>query len=148
MKVILKTRVPKLGHEWDIVNVKDGFAQNYLFPNLLAEPATATLIKRSDAKRADRFKAAEEVVQHAKEIAEKLSSVTLSFTKKTRGEKLYGSLTEKEIAEALAADHKITVEKEWIRIGTPIKTAGDHTVKLHITEGVDVKLQIKIAKED
>lgn len=147
MKVILKKRIPKLGEEWDTVTVKAGYAQNFLFPQKLADPATPALIKKAEKVQADRIKKVEEIVKDAKEIAEKLKGIELSFRKKAKDEKLYGSITEKEIIEALAKEHKVEVSKDMINIKEPIKTIGEHKVSLNLTEGVEVKVKIIVEEE-
>ena len=147
MKVILIKRVPKLGEEWDTVTVKDGYARNFLLPKKLANPATPALIERAEKIQAERLKKVEEIVKNAKEMAEKLKGVELSFKKKARGEKLYGSITEKEIIEALAKENKVEISKEMIKIKEPIKTLGEHKVPLALAEGVEVGIKINVEKE-
>lgn len=148
MKVILKKRVAKLGHEWDIVNVKDGFARNFLLPRDLAIPATEGQLKRAEKFKEERLKALEEVIANAKAIAEKLGSgAEIKFTKKARGEKLYGSIKEQDIADAIAKAHKIEVSKEMIQLKDQIKTLGEHKVKVELAEGVIVSVMVKVEAE-
>jgi large subunit ribosomal protein L9 len=148
MKVVLKKRVPKLGEEWDVITVKDGYAQNYLFPLKLATPATPALLKTSEKVRAERMKKLEEVIKNAKELAEKLKGVVLTFKKKTKGEKLYGSITEKDLIESLKNQEKIEVSREMIKMKEHIKTLGDHKVTLHLAEGVETGIKVVIEKEE
>ncbi len=147
MKLILVKRVPKLGQDWDVVNVKDGYARNFLLPQHLAQPVTPALLKKAEKIKADRLKKLEEVIAHAKETAEKLKDVSLSFKKKSRGDKLYGSVTEKEIIEALAGQEKVELSREMVKIGHPIKTTGDHKITLHLAEGVEVKVKVTVEEE-
>jgi large subunit ribosomal protein L9 len=144
MKVILKKRVPNLGLEWDIVSVKDGYARNFLLPRRLADIATPAMIESAQKKIAERVKKMEELVANAKETAQKIAKIELVFTKKAKGKKLYGSITEKEIQEMLAKEHKLEVSKEAIRIKEHLKEIGDHKVTIHLAEGVDVPLKITI----
>jgi len=147
MKVILKTRVPNLGLEWDIVSVKDGYARNFLLPRRLADIATPALIESAERKVAERMKKMEELVANAKETAQKIGKIQLVFKKKAKGEKLYGSITEKEIQEMLAKEHKLEVSKDAIRIKEHIKELGDHKVTIHLTDGVDASLKITVEED-
>jgi len=148
MQVVLKKRVPKLGNEHDVVNVKPGFARNFLFPNSLAIPASEHEVKIAAARKTKMIQKIEEQLSNAKEIAEKLKGITLTFKKKARGEKLYGSLKEKDIADALLDQAKIEINKDMVVIGNQIKTVGEHNVKLQLAEGVEVKVKVVIEKEE
>jgi len=147
MKVILKKRIPKLGEEWDVITVKAGYAQNFLLPQKLADPATPDLIKKAEKVQANRIKKVEEIVKDAKEIAKKLKNVELSFKKKAKNEKLYGSISEKDIIETLKKEKKVEIEKDMIKIKEPIKTIGEHKVSLVLAEGVEVKIKINVEEE-
>jgi len=147
MKVILIKKVPKLGDEWDVVTVKDGYARNYLLPKRFADPATPALVKKAEKIQAERVKRLEEIIKNAKETAEKLKDVEISFRKKARGEKLYGSITEKDIIEALEKEAKVEISKDMIKSKESIKTLGEHKVPLVLAEGVEVKIKVKVEKE-
>jgi len=147
MKVILKTRIPNLGQEWDIITVKNGYARNYLLPQKLAEPATPSLIKKAEQVLVERAKKLEEVIAKAKETAEKLANVGLTFKKKAKGKKLYGSIAEKDIIEALKKEHKVEIAKEAIKMKSHIKDLGEHKVTLHLAEGVEAKIGVKVEEE-
>lgn len=147
MQVILKKRVPKLGSECDVVKVKPGFARNFLFPQKLAIPATEAEIKRAETLKSKMVEKVEAVLENAKEIADKLKEVTLTFKKKARGEKLYGSIKEKDIADALKEQAKVEVKKDMVKMDEHLKTLGEHTVKLQLTEDVKGKVKVVIEEE-
>jgi large subunit ribosomal protein L9 len=147
MKVILKKRVPNLGHEWDVVTVKDGYARNFLLPQQLAVVATPALIKNAEKRAGERMKQMEELVASAKESAEKLADVTLNFRKKAKDGKLYGSIAEKDIVESLKKNHKMDFDKDVVQMSEHLKTIGDHKVKLHLAEGVEVEISVKVEAE-
>lgn len=148
MQVVLQNRVPKLGDKFDIVNVKPGFARNFLFPKKLAIQASAGAVKQAENWKAKMAEKVSALLQNAKEIAEKLKDMTITFKRKTKGEKLYGSIKESDIAEALAEEHKVEVTAEMVKIAEPIRTAGDHSVKIQLTEDVEVTIKVVIEKEE
>ena len=121
MQVVLKKRVPKLGNECDVVKVKLGFARNFLFPQKLAVPATEAEIKRAETMKSKMVEKVETLLENAKEIAVKLKKVTLTFKKKARGEKLYGSIKEKDIADALKEQAKVEVKKDMVKMDEHLK---------------------------
>ncbi len=147
MKVILKTRIPNLGHEWDVVTVKDGYARNYLLPKKLASIATPKLVEMAKKRMEERVKKMDELVAGARETAAKLAKVELTFTKKAKGSKLYGSIAEKDIQAALKKDYKLAIDKDAIRMKENIKELGEHKVTIHLAEGVDAVIKVSIEEE-
>ncbi len=147
MKVILKERVANLGQKWDVVVVKPGYARNYLLPQNLAEVATAAGLKKAEGQSAERMKRMEELVANAKGTAKTLSGLGLVFKRKAKEEKLYGSITEKDVADTLAEQHKIEINKSMVKMGEHIKTLGEHKVLIHLTEDVEVELAVKVEAE-
>ena len=147
MQVVLVKRVPKLGNEYDVVNVKPGYARNFLFPRKLAVPAAEHELKRAEVMKAKVVQKIEAMVENAKEISEKIKDAVLTFKKKARGEKLYGSIKEKDIADALKKQEKVEVKKEMVKIDEPLKTLGEHKVKLQLTEDIEMKIKVVIEAE-
>lgn len=147
MKVILKTRVANLGYEWDVVTVKNGYARNFLLPKKLADVATPKLIEIAQKRMEERVKKMEEVISSAKEVAKKLTKIELVFTKKAKGTKLYGSIVEKDIQAAIKKEHKLEIEKDAIRMKENIKELGEHKITIHLAEGVEVKVKVRIEEE-
>lgn len=146
MKVVLKKRVPTLGFEWDVVTVKRGYAQNFLIPQGFADMATPSLIKMAEKHVQTRAKKMEEMLANAKEVVQKMEGITLFFKKKARGEKLYGSIAEKDIADALTKDHGLEISKEMVKM-EHLKTVGEHKVVIHLTEGVEAAVTVKVEAE-
>lgn len=147
MQVVLTKRVPKLGNEHDVVNVKSGYARNFLFPQSLAIPAASHHVKRAEKLKANMVQKVEDMLANAKEIADSLKKVTLTFTKKARGEKLYGSIKEADIVEALAKQAKVEISKDMVKLDEQLKTLGEHRVKLHLSEEVDAEVKVLIEAE-
>lgn len=147
MKVILTKRVANLGNQWDVVSVKDGYARNFLIPQGMANVATPSLIKKAESHLADRAKRLEELLANAQENAKKLESVTLSFTEKTQGDKLYGSITEKDIAASLLEQEKIEINKDMVVMKEHLKTIGEHKVSIRLTEDISAEITVNISAE-
>ena len=147
MQVILKKRVPKLGNEHDVIKVKTGYARNFLLPQKLAVLATAEEIKRAEGMKAKMVQKVETMLENVKEVAAKLKDAVLTFKKKSRGEKLYGSIKEKDIEDALKDQVKVEIKKEMVKMDEHLKTLGEHTVKLQLSEDVEVKVKVVIEAE-
>lgn len=147
MQVVLTKRIPKLGNEYDVVNVKPGFARNFLFLKGMAIPATKNELLRAEKMKAKRVEKVEAVLENTKEIADKLKGLTLTFKKKARGEKLYGSIKEADVVDALAKQAKVEIKKDMVVMDEHLKALGEHTVKLHLTEDIDAKIKIVIEAE-
>ena len=147
-KVILTASVENLGAEGDQVNVAEGYARNFLMPRGLAMPATAGNVKRVEGLRKKRDAQQAEQLKAAQEMAAKL--VKQSFTISTPAgadEKLYGSVTVADIAEALKKEG-LTVDRKKIALEHPIRTTGvfDVDVKLHPEVSTKVKIWVVAAE--
>ena len=137
MKVILKENIKSIGKKDEIKNVSDGYARNYLFVKDLAVEATpGNLAKLQTKKDSLAFKKSQEK-EEAKKIADKLSKITLEF-KVRAGEngKIFGGVSNKEIAEKLNKDYKIVVDKKKIDLKEPIKILGVKRVEIKLFKGV------------
>ncbi|MFA5199560.1 MAG: 50S ribosomal protein L9 [Candidatus Omnitrophota bacterium] len=144
MEVILSKDVEKIGRQGEVVQVKEGFARNFLFPNNLARPATlASLKKLEEDKKATALlsaKAKEEFIK----IKDRLSQLSLTIAALTQGEeKLYGSIHPHDISEALK-EEGFQIDKSKIELIEPIKSLGIYEVpvKLHPEVTAVVKLWV------
>ncbi|MCK5611099.1 50S ribosomal protein L9 [Candidatus Pacearchaeota archaeon] len=147
MQVVLKKRVPKLGNENDVVNVKVGYARNFLFPQSLAIPATKQALTHAETLKVKMVQKMETILENAKEIADKLKGLTITFKKKARDEKLYGSIKEADVVDALVSQHKLELKKEMVKMDEHLKTLGEHTVKIELTEAISAELKVIIEAE-
>lgn len=148
MKVILKQDVKGLGKKESLVEVSDGYARNFLFPRGLAVEATSSNINVMKTKtEAEKFKKDRELAQ-AKELAEKIGKVTVVLKAKA-GEngKLFGSMTTKDVADALKAQHKIDIDKKKISVQDALKALGNYEADVKIYPGVSTKFTVKIEQE-
>lgn len=133
MKVILRKNVPNLGTIGDVVNVKDGYARNYLFPRELAYLATENALKRIEIEKRKLLSKMAKEKEIAEKLAAELNGIQLSIPMKVTEEgNLYASVTSQLIAEKLA-EMNYTIEKKNILLDEPIKTLGvfDVRVKVH-----------------
>ncbi|MEG0128424.1 50S ribosomal protein L9 [Clostridium sp.] len=146
MKVILKADVKGTGKKGEVINASDGYARNFLFPKGLAVEATTGNMKSHDIQKAAEAKRKAEELDAAKELAKKISDLTVSLKVKTGDNgKVFGSVTSKDIAEALEKEHGIKVDKKKVDIKDAIKTVGVYTVDVKVYPEVIGKLKVNIA---
>lgn len=148
MKVILLEDVRGVGDAGSVENVADGYARNFLIPRKLAIRATAGNMKNLEQHRTviQRNQARES--SSAKAVGERISEITLKLKAKA-GEagKLYGSVTHAEVAEALAAEHELEVDRRSITFPYPIKTLGPHEAHIRLHKDVETTLRIEVEPE-
>ena len=143
MQIILLEKVANLGNLGDVVKVKDGFARNYLIPTRQARRATESAIKEFEVKRVELEKAAGEKLAAAQALGEKMNGRTVHITQKAGVDgRLFGSVTNHDIAEALKRIG-FEVVKSQIRMPTgPLKVIGEHTVS--VAPHTDVLAEVKV----
>ncbi len=145
MEIILKQDVENLGHKNDIVNVRPGYANNFLIPRGLATLATPSAKKvaaeniRQSAHKEAKF------VADAEAVAAKLATETLTFTVKAKDGKLFGSITTSQIAEALAAKG-LVFDRKHISIET-IKNVGEYTASVKLYKSVSGAVPVIVKAE-
>ena len=145
MKVILLQDVKGKGKKGQMIEVSDGYARNFMLPRKLATEATADAVntmRMNDKAAAE--KAARERAE-ALEISKKLRDMTLTVTAKGGGAgRLFGSVTNQEIADALAKASGIKLDKRKIVLGDPIKSVGTYTVQCKLGYEITAPLTVKI----
>ena len=145
MKVILLADIKGVGKKDEVINASDGYARNFLFPKNLALEANkenmAKLKSKNDAKAYQK----EMDIKAAKEVAEKINSITMKLEVKA-GEngKIFGGVTAKEIAENLKKEYKIDIDKKKVLLSETIKTIGVHNIEIKLYEGIIAKLNLII----
>ena len=148
MKVVLLQDVKSQGKKGDLINVSDGYARNYLFPRGLATEADARILNELKTKEAARVHKAETEKAAALETAQKLSEVTVRLTAQAGGDdgRLYGAVTAKDIAEALEAQHGISVDRRKLLLDGSIKAFGAYDVEIRLYPEISGKFRLIVEK--
>ena len=149
MEVILIEKIDRLGGLGDLVNVKSGFARNYLLPTGKAKVATAENVAEIEARRAEFEKAAAETLAAAEAKRDQLSKLEISITSKSGTEgKLFGSVGNADIADAVTAAG-VEIAKRDVRLPEgPIRLAGDYEITLHLHADVDAVVKVTVIGEE
>ncbi|MFO1339451.1 MAG: 50S ribosomal protein L9 [Burkholderiaceae bacterium] len=148
MQIILLDKVANLGNLGDIVKVKDGFARNYLIPTKRARRATEAAIKEFEARRAELEKIAADKLAAAQAVGEKLNGLTVAISQKAGVDgRLFGSVTNGDIAEALVKAG-FQVVKSQVRLPNgPLKAVGEFPVSVAAHTDVVVEITVKVVGE-
>ena len=148
MQVILLERIANLGELGEVVKVRDGFGRNFLIPQGKAKRATPENIVEIERRRADLEKAQAEGLAAAQDRAAKLDGLMVQITQKAGVDgKLFGSVTNVDIAEALKA-HDFDVPRAAIRMPQgPLKQVGDHPIKIALHSDVVVTVNVSVLGE-
>ena len=147
MKVILLKDVKGLGKAGDLVNAKDGYARNFLFPKAAAVEATPANMKKWEAdKKAEALNKEKEQAE-ALELKNKIESLTVKIQGKAgEGGRLFGSITSKDIADALKDQHKIDIDRRKIELKDNIKSLGQSQVDVRVYAELLAKLNVNIVE--
>lgn len=145
MKVILLEDVKNLGKKGDLVNISDGHARNYIIPKKLGVEATSKNLNDLKLKKAHEEKVAAENLAAAKQLAATIAeqSVTVAI-KVGEGGRAFGSVSSKEIAEAVKTQLGHDIDKKKIVMKEPFKSVGSFTVKLKLHPQVQAELRVKV----
>ncbi len=148
MIVILNRDVKGTGKAGDVVKVSDGYARNMLLPKGYATEATDGNIRNLEKQKAIAAEKKAEEKAAAQQTAEKIGALSVEIkTKAGEGGKIFGSITSKDIADALKDQHKITVDKKKIQLDSPIKQTGEMTVEIKLYAEVNAKLKVIVTAE-
>ncbi len=146
MKVVLLSDVKGQGKKGQIDNVSDGYARNFLFPKNLATPADNKIMNELKGKEEARLRQIELEKEAARDTAEKLKTVTVKIKAQAGADgRIYGSVTSKEIAEQLAAQHKITIDKRKINLTDPIKAFGTYQPEVKLYPEITGKITVVVS---
>ena len=149
MKVILLENVAKIGSIWEIIDVKRGFARNYLISNKKALYASKENIKQVEKIKTELNKKDQEKKKNAKQIYESLKNKIYEVKKLTTENKdLYGSIKPTEISKIISSSDKIEVKPSLIQPLNEIKSLGTFKVKINLHSEVQAEIKIKVISED
>ncbi len=142
MKVLLREDIHQLGDAGEVVDVTDGYARNYLLPQQLALAPTEANLKRVEAEKAERARRFKARLDSLRSLASRINetSVTIKAKANELGH-LFGSVNERHIADALAAEG-FTVQPEQIALAAPIRTLDKFRVPIHLAEDIDAEIDV------
>lgn len=148
MKVILTQDVKGQGKKGDLINVSDGYATNFLFPKGLAKEASKQALNELEGKRgAEQYRRNLEE-EKARNIAERMKQITVKLSAKAgAGGKLFGSVTSKDVAEALKAQYNIDVDKRKIDLKDGIKNCGTFDVPVRLYTGITGTFKVSVTEQ-
>lgn len=145
MEVILLEKVRNLGSLGDKVNVKKGYARNFLIPQNKAVFATENNLEQFEQRRSELEKKAQQALGHAEQRAAKLNDITVVISALASDEgKLYGSVSVNEIRDALSAKSIEINKREIVMPEGPIHSVGDYVVEVHVHSDVIAQLQVQV----
>ncbi len=148
MKVILKEDVQNLGQQGDIVEVKPGYARNYLMPQKLATLFTKQQKKSIEEAQIVEKRKLEREKDQLESVLKQVEDLNLSLKMKSEeDDKLFGSVTKLDIVKLLE-ENGITIDKKYIDLSSPIKTLGEHKVNIVFTKEMSASFTLVVEKED
>ena len=147
-QAILLKEVEGLGDAGDAIEVSPGYLRNYLVPRKLAQPATRAALEEAERRRVAAEKAAREALERAGETAALLSKTVLTITHRAGEDgRLFGSVTSKEIAEAIQEARGIRVDRKRIRLDEGIREVGTYMVEVEVPGGATASVKTIVAEQ-
>ena len=147
MKVVLLEDVKSLGKKGEIVEVSEGYARNFIIPKKKGVEANNENLNTLKLQKANEEKIAKEKLEAARELAAKLNNASISLSIKSgKDGRAFGSVSSKEIEEAIKAQLGLKIDKKKLVIAEPIKTFGNHEVKVKLHKDVTAGLNVKVGE--
>jgi len=148
MKVILKQDIDKLGKVGEVAEVSDGFGRNFLIPQGKAISYTKGNLKQAEYLKKKEMDKKERELNEAKNFAEKLNNLSLEIKVKAgEQDKLYGSVTSKDISDVLASEYGLELDKKKIDLKEPLKKLGVYDLPVNLYKDVVARLRVKVIAE-
>jgi large subunit ribosomal protein L9 len=147
MKVILMEPQDNLGHPGEVVNVKPGYARNYLIPRGIAVLATAANLNSLEAQARARSRRAAEQKASAERLAQVLEAVSLEIPVRAGETKIYGSVGARDLAEQLELRHQIKIDSRKLELPRPLKELGEYEIPYRPHPEVPITLRVKLVPE-
>lgn len=145
MKIILIQDVKKLGKKGEIIEASDGYARNYILPQKLGIEANSKNLNDLKLQKMKEEKDAQRILDEARELAEKISGQVVTVKMKAgEGGKVFGSVSAKEIAEAMKKQNALEIDKKKIQLQEPIRSFGFHEVGIKLHPQVTGTLRVKV----
>ena len=149
MEVILREDIEKLGNRGQVVKVAPGYARNFLLPKRLAVPATEGNKKIVEQERQAHVRREAKQKDEAQDLGKQLAGVTIRIAQKAgENDQLFGSVTAKDVADALAAKDFTAVDRRKIQLDDPIKQLGEYRVPVRLHKDVTVEITVVVTKEE
>jgi len=147
-QAILLRDVENLGQAGEAVDVSPGYLRNFLLPRRLAEPATSGSLEEAERRREAAERATREAAERAEETAALLAKTVLTIQHRAGEDgKLFGSVTSKEIAEAIAEARRLRIERKRIRLEEPIRETGTYMVEVELPGGATARVKTIVAEQ-
>jgi large subunit ribosomal protein L9 len=149
VKVILRQDVPNLGQTGDVKQVAPGFFRNFLLPRGLAVEASSSQLKQLEHQKTAHAGNVAKAREKAGDQANQLSGITLRIPVRLGEQgRIFGSVTNKDIAEALSEQAGVTVDRHKIDLEEPLKSLGTHSVPVKLEQGVDASVNVELVPEE
>jgi len=149
MEVLLLKDVEQLGKAGEIKKVSVGYARNFLMPRGLATMATPGAIKQAKLQKESKVRQQAKELSEAQALAQALDGLSVTFQARAgESDRLYGSITSTNIAEALAQQVNQDVDRRKIILEEPLKDLGTHAVTVHLAPGAEAKVTVVIEREE
>jgi large subunit ribosomal protein L9 len=147
-EAILLKDVESLGERGDAVDVSPGYLRNYLVPRKLAQPATRGALEEAQRRREAADRAEREAAERAEETAALLSKTVLTIHHRAGEDgKLFGSVTSKEIAEAIRDARELRIDRRKVKLEQPIHETGTYMIEVEVNPGVTASVKTIVAEE-
>jgi len=148
MEVILREDIDKLGSRGEVVKVAPGYARNFLLPKRLAVAATESNKKIVEQERQAHLRKEAKAVGEATQLAQIMTGATVRIAQKAgENDQLFGSVTSKDIAEALTAQN-YNIDRRKIQLDEPIRQLGEYKVPVKLHKDVTVEITVVVAREE
>lgn len=148
MKLILQQEVKGLGKKDAIVEVSEGYARNFLLPKKLALPATEATVKQVNAQKAAQARREQQALDEAKMLVSQLSKVSVTVSVKSgEGGKLFGSVSGKDVADALERQHGLAIDKRKVELKDVVKSVGTYTATVRVHPEVSAQISVQVVGE-
>jgi large subunit ribosomal protein L9 len=148
MEVILREDIERLGNRGQVVKVADGYARNFLLPKRLAVAATDANRKIVEQERQAHLRREAKQKGEAEDLSKLLSGVTVTIAQKAgENDQLFGSVTSKDVADALAAKN-FTIDRRKVLMDEPIKQLGEFKIPVRLHKDVTAEVTVQVVKEE